>query len=175
MANFKINKRTTKNAKTRIFAPSNKKKVDDEFAGDESDINFEDIPTPIKEQKEMTTFERAVVMACSFIFAGMIVFVLSGYERISRAYADINTINDSIESVKLHISELNVSIECAVTIDQAEEAAIAAGMSYPTQSQILSSNGTVSSFISSTSSNGNQQDGNNADQNETSDSVTTEG
>ena len=34
-------------------------------------------------------------------------------------------------------AELNVSIECAVTIEEAEQAALAAGMTYPSQSQIL--------------------------------------
>ncbi len=67
----------------------------------------------------------------------MLLFILSGYERISRAYSDINTLNSQIEEIKLHISELNVSIECAVTIEEAEQAALAAGMTYPSQSQIL--------------------------------------
>lgn len=96
-------------------------------------------PVPVKKQKEMSTTERVAIIVCTFIFAAMIVFVLSGYERITRAYTDINTLNNSIDSVNLHISELNVAIECAVTIEDAEAAAQAAGMTYPSQDQIRSS------------------------------------
>jgi hypothetical protein len=40
---------------------------------------------------------------CGFIFAGMVLFTLSGYERNSRAYADINSLNDEIDENQLRI------------------------------------------------------------------------
>ena len=95
------------------------------------------VPKRIVAQKETSVLGWIGIMFSAFLVAGMLIFILSGYERISRAYSDINTLNQEIEEIKLHISELNVSIECAVTIEEAEQAALAAGMTYPSQSQIL--------------------------------------
>lgn len=103
------------------------------------DENDEIVPVPLhlKNRREMNTTERAGILVCTFLLAGMILFVLTGYERITRAYSAINTLNKDIDDAKLRISELNVAIECAVTIDQAENAALAAGMTYPKESQIF--------------------------------------
>lgn len=124
-------------------------------AGAESNNNTADeseevvpVPLHIQNSREMNSPERIGILVCTFILAGMILFVLTGYERITRSYAAINTLNAAIDDAKLRISELNVAIECAVTIDQAENAALAAGMTYPTESQIYSDyrfpNGTMS-------------------------------
>ncbi len=143
-ARFEKDSRRTKNPGTRLYTPTRDSAA---YAYDpETGERTEGIPAqgdgrtrpvPIRVQREMNTLERIGIMFCAFVFAGMIIFILSGYERISRAYADINTLNDEIEDVNLHISELNVAIECAVTIQQAEAAALAAGMTYPTQAQSL--------------------------------------
>ena len=86
---------------------------------------------------EIRPASRIGLIICAFVLAGMILFMLTGYEKISRAYADINTLTDEIELTELRIAELDVSIECAVTIAQAQEAAQNAGMTYPTQSQYV--------------------------------------
>lgn len=80
---------------------------------------------------------RIGVMLSAFLLAGMILFTLFGYEEISRAYADVNILKDEIELTKLRITALDVEIECAVTIQQAQEAAEAAHMQYPTQQQYV--------------------------------------
>lgn len=140
MARFEKDRRRAHNAGTRLYAPTKDSAAlsYDPETGDPilTDAEGNTIPSPLAAQREMTSFERVSIMFCAFVFAGMILFTLSGYERITRAYADINDLNAEIEDVQLHISELNVSIECAVTIDQAEAAALAAGMTYPTQAQI---------------------------------------
>ncbi len=149
MTSFEMNKRKAKTASTRLYRPAVEKR-DNAITLEESDEKeLANIPTPVQYQREMTTFERGLIMFFSFLLASMIVFVLSGYERISKAYSDINTLNKSIDSVKLHISELNVAIECAVTIDDAEAAAIDAGMVYPTINQIHSSDDPLSPSLSS--------------------------
>lgn len=84
---------------------------------------------------EIRPASRIGLIFCAFLLAGMILFMLTGYEKIARAHADINTLSDAIELTQLRIAELDVSIECAVTISQAQEAAQNAGMTYPTQSQ----------------------------------------
>jgi len=140
LARFEKDRRRANNAGTRLYTPSRDSAAlsYDPETGEPilTDAEGKPIPVPVSMQREMTSLERIGIMVCAFVFAGMILFTLSGYERISRAYADINTLNDEIEDIELHISELNVSIECAVTIEQAEAAALAAGMTYPTRAQI---------------------------------------
>ena len=80
---------------------------------------------------------RVGIMFSGFLLAAMILFTLFGYEQISRAYADINLLKNEIELTQLRITALDVEIECAVTIQQAQEAAEAAHMRYPTQSQYV--------------------------------------
>ncbi len=80
---------------------------------------------------------RVGVMFSAFLLAAMILFMLFGYEQITRAYADVNALTDEIELTQLRITALEVEIECAVTIQQAQEAAEAANMRYPTQGQYV--------------------------------------
>lgn len=107
-------------------------------------------PVELKLRSEMKTSSRIGIMFCAFVFAGMLVFVLSGYERISRAYAAINTLNDAIAEIQLHINALEADIECAVTIEDAQKYAESHGMRYPTQSQYLQSGSTIPVTGSST-------------------------
>ena len=89
------------------------------------------------EKPELNPLARIGLILCGFIFAGMVLFTLTGYERISRAYADINALNTEIDATKLRINELDVQIECAVTIQEAQRAAEAFGMQYPEKSQYV--------------------------------------
>jgi len=89
------------------------------------------------DKPEMTSLGRVGLIISGFIFAGMVLFTLSGYERISRAYADINALNNEISLTDLRINELSVQIECAVTIQDAQEVAEAYGMQYPVQGQYV--------------------------------------
>ena len=88
-------------------------------------------------RRTVSTGSRIGLMFSGFLFAGMLLFTLTGYERISRAYADVNTINREIDSTRLRIKALDVQIECAVTIQDAQETAERYGMRYPTQSQYV--------------------------------------
>ena len=140
--------KNVKNAGTRLYAPAVEKakpETDPETGEVVQDETVEATPVQFRAEaaKGMSSAGRIGIMVCAFIFAGMLIFILSGYERISRAYSDINTLNNDIDEVKLHISALNVSIECAVTIDDAEKAALAAGMTYPSQSQIFTAGQTI--------------------------------
>jgi len=90
-----------------------------------------------REAAPVTAVSRIGIMFSGFLFSGMVLFTLTGYERISRAYADINTINSAIEATKLRIKALDVQIECAVTIQDAQTTAESYGMRYPAQSQFV--------------------------------------
>lgn len=96
-------------------------------------------PAVIKPQSQMKLGARIGIVFCLFVAAGMLVFILSGYERISRAYAQINTLNSEIDEIKLRINALEADIECAVTLEDAQAYAKSHGMRYPVQSQYLQS------------------------------------
>ena len=89
------------------------------------------------EKREISGLGRVGLIISGFLLAGMVLFTLAGYERISRAYADINTLNDEIELTELRINELDVQIECAVTIQDAQKVAEAYGMQYPEKGQYV--------------------------------------
>ena len=86
---------------------------------------------------EMSSLGRVGLIISGFLFAGMVLFTLSGYERISRAYADINALNNESDTTDLRINELEVQIECAVTIQDAQQAAESYGMRYPEKGQYV--------------------------------------
>ena len=102
-----------------------------------------------EETPEKTSFRSGIeigkygIMISLFVFAGMILFMLSGYEKISRSYQEINTINAEIDETKLNINALEVAIECAVTIEEAQQWAKAHNMQYPLQSQYVVSGSSV--------------------------------
>ena len=89
------------------------------------------------EKAQMTSLGRVGLIISGFLFAGMVLFTLSGYERISRAYADINALNSESDLTDLRINELEVQIECAVTIQDAQKVAEEYGMRYPEKSQYV--------------------------------------
>ena len=89
------------------------------------------------EKTEVTALGRIELIISGFLLAGMILFTLAGYERISRAYADINALNSEIDLTDLRINELDVQIECAVTIQDAQKVAESYGMQYPEKNQYV--------------------------------------
>ena len=97
----------------------------------------EDEPHVRVDKPEMTALGRIGLILSGFLLSGMVLFTLAGYERISRAYADINALNAEIDSTELRINELDVQIECAVTIQDAQKIAEAYGMRYPNKSQYI--------------------------------------
>ena len=112
---------------------------DETYAVDEEGYHIR-IPT-----SQVKRSSRIGIIISGFLLAGMVLFILTGYEKITRAYADINTLSNEIEQTNLRIVALNVEIECAVTIQQAQEAASRFGMVFPDTSdsvhyQVISDN-----------------------------------
>ena len=67
-------------------------------------------------------------------------------------------LNDSIEEIQLHINTLEADIECAVTLEDAQQYAESHGMRYPVQSQYLQS-GSPIPITGSTTPSGDAPDG----------------
>ncbi len=134
-----------KAAKTKMYAPTGEQKAYKykPTAGSRRKADESGEGRRERTVTEVTQLGKFGMVFCAFIFSGMVLFVLMGYEKIARAYSDINTLNNSIDEAKLHIKELDVAIECAVTIDQAQEAAKKFNMQYPTKSQYQLEGGTI--------------------------------
>lgn len=96
---------------------------------------FTSAPMETKTRSELRPAARVTLIICAFIFAGMLLFTLSGYEKIARTYSSINELEDSIDDIKLRINALEAEIECAVTIEQATAYATSHGMQYPLRTQ----------------------------------------
>jgi hypothetical protein len=128
---------------TRLYMPNKDEGQDTESRPRRSAGRKKSSPRGVQEphvhveKPEMNPLARIGLILCGFIFAGMVLFTLAGYERITRAYADINALNDEIEETELRINELDVQIECAVTIQDAQAVAEQYGMQYPEQNQYV--------------------------------------
>lgn len=133
-----------KSPTTRLYAPTNgasegRERARTRAGAGERDAGRDGTEEPRVQvsKPEIKPLSRIGLIFCGFVFAGMVVFTLTGYERITRAYADINSLNNEIEQTKLRINELDVQIECAVTIQDAQEVAELYGMQYPEKSQYV--------------------------------------
>ncbi len=126
---------------TRLYTPTKTTEAEPVRTGDTARVRTNrrapEEPHVHVEKPGMTPLGRIGLIISGFILSGMILFTLAGYERISRAYADINALNTEIDSTKLRINELDVQIECAVTIQDAQKVAEAYGMRYPDKSQYI--------------------------------------
>jgi cell division protein FtsL len=80
--------------------------------------------------------KAAIVFACLLV-AAMFLMVLFRYEKISAQYATVNGLKSQIEETQLRLKALNVQLQCAVSIDDAREAAQNVGMTYPDASQFV--------------------------------------
>ena len=147
---LRVTRRTRKKGETvtKLYTPT----LDEEaYAYDEetgerlSEPAYTSAPVEAKPRRTMKLGSRIAIVVCMFLASAMFIYVLYGYAKIANAYSEVNDLNDEIEEIEIHISALNASIECAVTIDDAQNYAIAHGMQYPTQSQYVSSDsGTIS-------------------------------
>ena len=69
--------------------------------------------------------------------AALLIMLLVRYAIISQEYAVVNELKDDIVQYQQEIEMLNVQLNGAVTLEEAREAALAAGMGYPTAEQIV--------------------------------------
>ena len=151
---FERDERRADAPSTRLYAPTRDSEAyayDPETGERLAAAPMKATPISLRPRSEMKLSSRIGIMVCAFIFAGMLVFVLSGYERISRAYAGIDALNDEIEEIRLRINTLEADIECAVTMEDAQAFAESRGMRYPVQSQYVQSGSPIPATGNATS------------------------
>ena len=78
--------------------------------------------------------------------AALLIILLVRYAIISQEYAVVNEIRDQIVACNREIDILNVQLNAAVSLEEAREAALEAGMGYPQADQIVRIQGTEPSL-----------------------------
>lgn len=75
---------------------------------------------------------------CSVLAAlSALLFIMVRYEKISVEYAAVNALREDIEETRLNLDALNVTLQYAVTLDEARAAAERLGMVYPDAGQFV--------------------------------------
>ena len=78
-----------------------------------------------------------------------ILAIMVRYATITEQYAVVNQYKNTIEENKRTLDRLEVRLNSAVNLDEAREAALAAGLGYPAASQIVKIDGTDAGSVSS--------------------------
>lgn len=88
---------------------------------------------------QLSAGTRVSIVFCILILSVASLFTIFRYHTISQQWAVVNNLSASIETAQLRIAELNVlvSLECAVDIQKAREAAARFGITYPEARQYV--------------------------------------
>jgi cell division protein FtsL len=105
--------------------------------------------TPAAKRKQRLLPKLVSVVGVLTIAAIMIGLVFR-YATIASAYKAINSTESSIKESQRRITELEVQLDEAVTLEEAKLAAAEAGLNYPTADQIVTVNGTVGKYMNDT-------------------------
>ena len=82
-------------------------------------------------------FKKAAVLLSICCIAAACIAVLMRYSLIAQEYDAVNGLKSNIEQCKIDLDELKVKLSSAVSIEEARDAADAAGMRYPSAEQIV--------------------------------------
>lgn len=102
--------------------------------------------TPAAKRKQRT-LPKLISVAGVLIIAAMMIGVVLRYSNIAQAYREINSTQDKIEESQRRITELEVQLDEAVSIEEARLAAAQAGLNYPTADQIVQVNGAIGGYL----------------------------
>ncbi len=78
----------------------------------------------------------AMLFAIATVAAASLLVVFR-YACIAGDYLEVNQLNSDMEAAQLRINALNVELECAVSIQNVQDAAARLGMTYPTADQFV--------------------------------------
>ena len=106
--------------------------------------------TPAQKRKQRTMPNLVSVIGVLTIAAILIGLVLR-YAAITSAYSKVNAMEAKIEESRRRITELEVQLDEAVTLDEARSTALEEGLNYPNAGQIVKVNGAVGGYMSGSS------------------------
>lgn len=82
-------------------------------------------------------FKKVAVLGAVLCVAAALIGILVRYAQIAEQYDEVNQIKSDIAQCEIDLTELRVQLNSAVSIDEARDAAGAAGMDYPSADQIV--------------------------------------
>ena len=93
---------------------------------------------------------QRLAVTCGILMSAIeILAIMVRYDTITEQYAVVNQYKNTIEENKRTLDRLEVRLNSAVNLDEAREAALAAGLGYPAASQIVKIDGTDAGSVSS--------------------------
>lgn len=93
---------------------------------------------------------QRLAVTCGILMSAIaILAIMVRYATITEQYAVVNQYKNTIEENKRTLDRLEVRLNSAVNLDEAREAALAAGLGYPATSQIVKIDGTDAGSVSS--------------------------
>ena len=93
---------------------------------------------------------QRLAVTCGILMSAIaILAIMVRYATITEQYAVVNQYKNTIEENKRTLDRLEVRLNSAVNLDEAREAALAAGLGYPAASQIVNIDGTDAGSVSS--------------------------
>lgn len=93
---------------------------------------------------------QRLAVTCGILMSSIaILAIMVRYATITEQYAVVNQYKNTIEENKRTLDRLEVRLNSAVNLDEAREAALAAGLGYPAASQIVKIDGTDAGSVSS--------------------------
>ena len=93
---------------------------------------------------------QRLAVTCGILMSAIaILAIMVRYATITEQYAVVNQYKNTIEENKRTQDRLEVRLNSAVNLDEAREAALAAGLGYPAASQIVKIDGTDAGSVSS--------------------------
>ena len=93
---------------------------------------------------------QRLAVTCGILMSAIaILAIMVRYATITEQYAVVNQYKNTIEENKRTLDRLEVRLNSGVNLDEAREAALAAGLGYPAASQIVKIDGTDAGSVSS--------------------------
>lgn len=93
---------------------------------------------------------QRLAVTCGILMSAIaILAIMVRYASITEQYAVVNQYKNTIEENKRTLDRLEVRLNSAVNLDEAREAALAAGLGYPAASQIVKIDRTDAGSVSS--------------------------
>lgn len=101
-------------------------------------------PKPRPQQRPQLSLGcRWALLVTVMMLAAASLVVVSRFASIAVQYSEVNQLKSDIENAQLRIGALNVALECAVSIQDIQDAAKRFGMTYPTASQYVRTGDTM--------------------------------
>lgn len=101
-------------------------------------------PKPRPQQRPLLSLGcRWALLVTVMTLAAASLVVVSRFASIAVQYSEVNQLKSDIEDAQLRIGALNVALECAVSIQDIQDAAQRFGMTYPTASQYMRTGDTL--------------------------------